>query len=100
MRSRDSDSGGLRTITGTVLNTGSIFAGTGFTVTKGAAGVYTLVFQGVRFVRTGAVSLHGVVGYAGLGTPTQPNQLPVSTWNSSGTATDTTFDFSVQVMPI
>jgi hypothetical protein len=36
--------GGLRIVSGTVNSTGSILGGTGFTITKGATGLYSILF--------------------------------------------------------
>jgi hypothetical protein len=83
----------LETIAGRVNLDGSIAAGDGFTVQKGAVGVYTITFApGFRPVALTASDAGGsVTAYSGVWSG---NAVTVSSWvGTSGAAVDRPFQF-------
>ncbi|SPE57140.1 Alpha-tubulin suppressor and related RCC1 domain-containing protein-like protein (modular protein) [Verrucomicrobia bacterium] len=84
----------LYIIRGVVASTGAIVAGTGFTVTKGATGFFTVNFTNA-FSATPAVVVTPQSGINRIATCTLVSTTSAGIWtrDTSGTATDNQFDF-------
>ncbi|HVU99869.1 MAG TPA: hypothetical protein VHH88_00815, partial [Verrucomicrobiae bacterium] len=89
-----SESESLRIVRGQVQDTGTILAGSGFTITHGGTGSYTIHFSPIfSDVPTVVVTVqHGIAQTATVSSPSASSVI-VDTWNSNGTAADEYFHF-------
>lgn len=87
----------LRTIRGRVSSAGTILGGSGFTVTKGAAGVYTINFS-TAFAATPTLVGNTIDSNQGIvheSSTSSASSIIMNTRNLAGTAADMAFGFIV-----
>lgn len=87
-----SDIAGIKIISGEVGSSGNIVSGSGFTVTKGATGVYIINFT-VPFSARARIIVTGIAAYLGTGQSTTGNSAVVVMYIPTSSAIDTGFNF-------
>jgi hypothetical protein len=95
MRTLEKEVTGIRTISGTVLGSGGINSGTGFTVTKGAVGIYTVRFTpAFKAFISCVISIAQQANVAALAVGGTVDQITITTFVTSSLAQqDSHFSF-------
>jgi hypothetical protein len=98
MRSTQADRDGTRTISGTLAGTGAPVAGTGFSVVRTSAGVYTLRLPSRGMPLSLNVTPMAGANYTATCSPAADGSATVWSWNGAGVQTDAQWSFTATVL--